>query len=291
MCDHGRLKTSSRVQAKDLGTPLQHSVPKLATLRLQRNPRRWVHPWGSAPQPTTLDVRRAQRNVQKTRGSETDHAELHPRTPTQKNGIYFETRSTQPPSLHTSDLAYPMVEPTPPSPAPQQARTRYTALRTAALAFVTAQSHNPSLPEGINTAALRALVTPTYTHAFGPSHFVSLTPKLQGAFGIDGFIAHLRGMVPALERWEVRVEGVCVDEVEESVVVRVGYVMWVKGAGEGEGVRNEGVWWLGMEETGEGWRVGRSREVVDGVAAGRIGELVRGVLGEGEGRGGAVGVE
>jgi hypothetical protein len=64
--------------------------------------------------------------------------------------------------------------------------------------------------------------------------------------------------------------------------------MFVKG-GEGEGVRNEGVWWLGMEfeegmgEGMGGWRVGRSREVVDGVAAGRIGELVRGFLGEGEG--------
>ena len=184
-----------------------------------------------------------------------------------------------------------MVEPTPPSPAPQQARTRYTALRTAALAFVTAQSHNPSLEERMDTAALKNSVTPTFSHTFGPSHFVSLTPKLQGAFGIDAFIAHLRGMVPALERWEVEVEGVCVDEVEESVVVRVGYVMWVKGAGEGEGVRNEGVWWLGMEfEEGMGWRVGRSREVVDGVAAGRIGELVRGGLGEGEGRGGVIGV-
>lgn len=85
-----------------------------------------------------------------------------------------------------------------------------------------------------------------------------------------------------------------VDEVEEEVVVRVGYVMWVKGVGEGEGVRNEGVWWLGMEfEEGMGWRVGRSREVVDGVAAGRIKELVLGVLGEGQGeeRDGAVGVE
>ena len=47
-----------------------------------------------------------------------------------------------------------------------------------------------------------------------------------------------------------------------------------------------------MDE-GMGWRVGRSREVVDGVAAGRIKELVLGVLGEGQGeeRDGAVGVE
>lgn len=186
-----------------------------------------------------------------------------------------------------------MVEPTPqnpPSPAPQRNRTRYTALKTAALAFITAQSHNPSLKERMDTAALKNSVTPTFSHTFGPSHFVSLTPALQNTFTIDDFINHTQRMTPALEKWEVGVEGVSVDEVEEEVVVRVGYVMWVKGVGEGEGVRNEGVWWLGMEETGEGWRVGRSREVVDGVAAGRIGELVRGGLGEGEGRGGVIGV-
>ena len=34
---------------------------------------------------------------------------------------------------------------------------------------------------------------------------------------------------------------------------------------------------MGKEE-GKGWKVGRSREVVDGVAAGRIGELVSGVV-------------
>lgn len=178
----------------------------------------------------------AQRKVQKTHVRKRDR----PRKASSSNrqtDIRNPLRDpiTQPPYPHTSDLAYPMVEPTPPSPAPQQARTRYTALRTAALAFVTAQSHNPSLPEGINTAALRNSVTPTFSHTFGPSHFVSLTPKLQGAFGIDAFIAHMRGMIPALERWEVRVEGVCVDEVEESVVVRVGYVMWVKGRGRGRG--------------------------------------------------------
>lgn len=190
-----------------------------------------------------------------------------------------------------------MVEPTPqnpPSPAPQRNRTRYTALKTAALAFITAQSHNPSLKERMDTAALKNSVTPTFSHTFGPSHFVSLTPALQNTFTIDDFINHTQRMTPALEKWEVGVEGVSVDEVEEEVVVRVGYVMWVKGAGEGEGVRNEGVWWLGMEfEEGMGWRVGRSREVVDGVAAGRIKELVLGVLGEGQGeeRDGAVGVE
>ena len=173
------------------------------------------------------------------------------------------------------------------SPAPQHASPKYTRLKTAALAFIAAQTHTPSLAHGMDTAALRNCVTPAYAHAFGPDYAVSQAPKLQGAFKIDGFIAHTQKMIPALETWEVRIEGVVVDEVGESVAVRVKYEMRVKGVGEG--IRNDVVWWLEMEEgtgRGEGWRVRRSVEMVDGVAAGRIGELVLGVGGDGEVAGG-----
>ncbi|OSS47387.1 hypothetical protein B5807_07444 [Epicoccum nigrum] len=174
-------------------------------------------------------------------------------------------------------MAEPTRQPRPSTAAPQDASTKHTCLRTAALAFIAAQTHNPSLQDGMDTPALRRLVTPSYTHSFGPEYFVALTPSLQHTFSIDDFIAHTQRMTPALEKWEVGVEGVVVDEVGEEVVVRCGYVMWVKG----EGVRNEVAWWLEMEETGEGWRVRRSREVVDGVAAGRIRELLLGVVGKG----------
>ena len=108
-----------------------------------------------------------------------------------------------------------MAETTP--PLPRHASTKYTALKTAALAFITAQTHNPSLEEGMDTAALKQLVTPTFSHTFGPHYAVSRAPKLQGVFTIDGFIAHTQRMVPALEKWEMRVEGVSVDEVGEEV--------------------------------------------------------------------------
>lgn len=81
-------------------------------------------------------------------------------------------------------------------------------------------------------------------------------------------------MVPVLERWEIVVKGVVVDVEERSVVLRVGYEMFVKGGKEG--VRNEVVWWLDMEEKEGEWKVGRSVEILDFGAAARIREIVGG---------------
>ncbi|KAJ4989953.1 hypothetical protein SVAN01_04600 [Stagonosporopsis vannaccii] len=175
----------------------------------------------------------------------------------------------------------------------QTAASRYTSpahssLRETALAFINAQSHNPSLPSSIDYDALRRLVTSQYTHTFGPAYAISQTPKLQGAFTIDSFIEHLGGMTPRLRTWEIEVKGCVVDEVGEAVVVRAGYGMWVKGVAER--VENEVVWWLELEKDvggdkgegeGVGWRIKRSEEVVDPVAARRVRELM---MGGGEGR-------
>ncbi|KAH6612032.1 hypothetical protein C7974DRAFT_89961 [Boeremia exigua] len=149
---------------------------------------------------------------------------------------------------------------------------KFAALESAALAFIAAQSHTPHLPTPLDHALLRRLVTLSYTHTFGPSYAVSQSPKLQGSFSIDAFIAHTGGLAPWLEGWEIRVRGVVVDEARECVVVRAGYGMDVAG----EVVENEVVWWLEFEEGGgeAEWMVKRSTEIVDGIAAGRIKELV-----------------
>lgn len=159
-----------------------------------------------------------------------------------------------------------------------------SALQETALSFINAQAHNPSLPSGMDYDSLRRLVTPQYTHSFGPAYAVAQMPKLQGGFTMDAFIEHLGGMLPNLETWEIEVKSVVVDEVGERVVVRVGYGMCVKGVQER--VENEVVWWFELEEgekgseTGEGnevgggWRIRRSEEIVDSVAAVRIRELM-----------------
>lgn len=188
-----------------------------------------------------------------------------------------------------------MREPTPQDhhAAASHQSTTYTSLRLTALAFISAQQHTPHLASKLDLAALAALTTPSYVHTFGPRFAVAHAPKLQGAFDFARFRSHLEGMLPALERWEIGVEDVAVDEAGRSVVVRARYDMWVKGAGEG--VENEVVWWLELEEgrdsseTGEargaGWRVRRSRESVDFAASARIRELMAG------GKGAAAGAE
>lgn len=102
---------------------------------------------------------------------------------------------------------------------------------------------------------------------------------------MDEFIAHLGRMVGRLESWEEEVRDVVVDEGRGRVVVRVGYWMRVMGdIGEGEGVENDLVWVLEMEGDVDGnvdgkreaFRVSKSVEFVDGVAAGRLRELMMG---------------
>lgn len=167
-----------------------------------------------------------------------------------------------------------MGETTPQDPLTASS-SRHASLRKTALAFLAAQSHTPSLPTAIDYALLRSLVSPHYTHTFGPRYAVSQAPKLQGTFTMEAFIEHLSGMVPRLETWGIEVRSVVVDEVAERVVVQAGYGMCVKGCEER--VENEVVWWLDLEQEGEGeggWRVRRSVEIVDPVAAGRVRELM-----------------
>lgn len=194
------------------------------------------------------------------------------------------------------------------SPTPQDHRlaaaahpsTTYISLEETALAFINAQKHNPSLPTKLDFPALAALTTPSYSHTFGPRFAVSHAPKLQGAFDFARFRAHLEGMLPLLERWEIDVEDVAVDGAGKSVVLRTRYEMWVKGAGEG--VENEVVWWLELEEgvsgseTGEGkeeggWKIRKSTEFVDFAASARIRELMVGGADGGRGKETAAGPE
>ncbi|KAJ4370939.1 hypothetical protein N0V86_008633 [Didymella sp. IMI 355093] len=154
----------------------------------------------------------------------------------------------------------------------------YTALKHTAQAFVAGQSHKPALAARMDFEALRALTSSSFVHSFGPAYSVAQAPKLQGQFDFERFQAHLQGMLPMLERWEIEEKGLVVDERGRSVVVRASYRMFVKG---GEGVENDVVWWLELEEEGKdgeggGWKVRKSTEIVDFGASTRIRELMMG---------------
>ncbi|EMD94096.1 hypothetical protein COCHEDRAFT_1069631, partial [Bipolaris maydis C5] len=159
---------------------------------------------------------------------------------------------------------------------PTSASQTYKSLHTTSLAFISAQSFNPTLPPRMNIPLLKSLCTSSFTHTFGHHHAVSAAPPLQGTFSFDAFAAHLGAMVPRMESWELRVADVLVDEVLMRCVVRVSYFMRVKGVDEGDVVENDVLWMLGFEKEaeGEGVKVCTSVEFVDGVAAGRLRELM-----------------
>ncbi|XP_014555629.1 hypothetical protein COCVIDRAFT_61638, partial [Bipolaris victoriae FI3] len=157
---------------------------------------------------------------------------------------------------------------------PTTASQTYKSLHATSLSFITAQSFNPSLSTRMNIPLLSSLCTPSFTHTFGHHHAVSAAPPLQGTFSFSAFAAHLGAMVPRMESWELRVADVLVDEVQMRGVVRVSYFMKVKGGGEGHVVENDVLWVLGFEREGDEVKVCRSVEFVDGVAAGRLRELM-----------------
>ncbi|KAF2242376.1 hypothetical protein BU26DRAFT_524507 [Trematosphaeria pertusa] len=155
---------------------------------------------------------------------------------------------------------------------PSTASPLSTSLHATALEFLHSCDCDPSQPTRLNHARIHAIRAPGYTHTFGPSYFVSVTPPLQGTLSTDGFIAHMERMLPMLESWDTTVTDVCVDEARRSVVVRARYGMRVKGA-EVE-VQNDIVWWLWMAEDEGVVKVERSVEFVDGVASGRLKEVM-----------------
>jgi hypothetical protein len=90
---------------------------------------------------------------------------------------------------------------------------------------------------------------------------------MQGVLDLDGFLAHMRKMLPRLDSVHTYVSDVAVDEARRMVVVRASYWMKVKG---NEAVENDLVWLLWMDESGN--RVKSSVELLDAEATKRIAE-------------------
>ncbi|KAF1960617.1 hypothetical protein CC80DRAFT_589999 [Byssothecium circinans] len=147
----------------------------------------------------------------------------------------------------------------------------YKTLHATALAFLNSLASPSSASP--SSSPLPTLLTPSYTHSFAPTYFISQTPHLQGPFNLAAFLTHLATMTARLESWKHEVRDICVDEVKRMVVVRASYFMKVRGE-EAEVVENDLVWWLWMD--GEGGRVSRSVEVLDAVASGRLSDLMDG---------------
>ncbi|KAF1843542.1 uncharacterized protein K460DRAFT_368431 [Cucurbitaria berberidis CBS 394.84] len=157
---------------------------------------------------------------------------------------------------------------------PAAASQTYTALFNTALNFIDAQTQDPNLPSRMDFDRIRALCSPGFEHSWGHNYAVSLAPPLQGSHSVDGFISHLQKMLPNLDSWNTDVMDAIVDEARLRVILRMSLWMQVKGVGEGDAVENDILWVLDMDGDLEKLRVKKSMEFIDGLAAGRIKELM-----------------
>ncbi|KAH7382706.1 hypothetical protein DE146DRAFT_681695 [Phaeosphaeria sp. MPI-PUGE-AT-0046c] len=146
----------------------------------------------------------------------------------------------------------------------------YCQLHTTALAFIDAQAQTAEHPSRMNFEKIEALCTTEFQQSWGHNYAISLSPRLQGTHSFSEFRKHLAMMLPSLESWETTVTEVIVDEAKRKVVLRISFWMRVKGAEEM--VENDLLWVLEMDDTGE--KVKKSVEFVDGIAAGKIKEII-----------------
>jgi hypothetical protein len=163
---------------------------------------------------------------------------------------------------------------------PSTASPLYKALHATALGFIKAQTLDSSLPSLMDFEKMHTYCSRSFHHSWGHKHAVSLTPPLQRTLSFDGFVSHLENMLPKLASWRTEVTDVVVDEERLKVVLRISFFMHPKGP-EGEDeieevVENDLLWVLEMMRVGDGVKISGSKEFVDGVAAGRLRELMTG---------------
>jgi hypothetical protein len=146
----------------------------------------------------------------------------------------------------------------------------YTTIHSTALAFIDAQAQDASQPLRMNFNHIEELCASDYQHLWGHNYTVSQNPRLQGIHSFSNFTKHLSAMLPNLKSWETTVTDVTVDEVNKAVFLRVSFWMVPKGAEET--VENDMLWKLEMSDDGK--KVRKSTEFVDGIAAGRLKEIM-----------------
>jgi hypothetical protein len=158
------------------------------------------------------------------------------------------------------------------------ASTLYSTLHDTAIHFVQSSALDSSKTTRIDEPRIRAVRSSSnFSHSWGHSYAASLSPVLSETLDVEGFINHLKVMTPKLESWDADVTDVMVDEARMKVVVRASYWMQPKGVGKEARVENDIVWFLDLVEEEGGVKVKKSVEFVDGVAAGRLRELMMGV--------------
>jgi hypothetical protein len=153
---------------------------------------------------------------------------------------------------------------------PPNASALYVQLHMTALAFIDAQAQTTDAESRMSFDQLESLCAPNYQHSWGHNFATSLSPRVQGTHSFTQFKAHLEVMMPNLKSWDTTVTDITVDELRKKVVLRASFFMVAKGAQLQ--VENDLLWMLEMDE--EGKRIQKSVEFIDGIAAGKLKEMI-----------------
>ncbi|KAF3927825.1 hypothetical protein ABW20_dc0102247 [Dactylellina cionopaga] len=122
---------------------------------------------------------------------------------------------------------------------------------------MTRDSSSPTL---INREGIRAVRTPDFAQSWGHNYMVSQHVQEYGTpLTLDSLIQHMELVGPLLERWDVEIDDILVDEARMTATAK---------GEEKEAVGNDMVWILEMDK--EGTKVKKAIEFHDSVAAARI---------------------
>lgn len=102
---------------------------------------------------------------------------------------------------------------------------------------------------------------PDSQSGFGHKFFISSSPYLSATTPREEFITNLCSMAAGFKTWTLEITETSVDVRKRSVVARVELMMFPV---RGEGVMNDVVFWLGMDDSGE--KVVRTVEFLDAAA-------------------------
>jgi hypothetical protein len=153
---------------------------------------------------------------------------------------------------------------------PPHASPKYVRLHNTALAFIDAHTQDVRQSSRVDFDRIEATVAPDFQHKWGHNYAVSMNLRIQGTHSFTSFTKHLEAMLPNLESWETTIADVIVDEMKNTVMLRVSFWMVVKGAKDT--IEHDLLWVLEMAEQGE--KVKSSTEFIDAIAAARLKEIM-----------------
>ena len=144
----------------------------------------------------------------------------------------------------------------------------YETIRSTATEFIhSLDETNDTL--GVNEDRIRAIRSAKFKHSWGHKYMTTCKPGIAQTLDTDGFVEHLRRMLPALAARDSQIQNIWIDELRQTAVVRVMLFLTTRRASEQ--IQQDMLWILEMDESGK--QVDSAIEFLDGSAVDRLREL------------------